>query len=330
MTKTAFIAISLGALLYAGGAGAVTPTATRTWVSGAGNDMNACTRTAPCATFAQAYSVTSAGGEIDVLDGGDFGVIDINHAITIANDGAGVAAITLTGANGAAIAIGAGSTDAVVLRGLTLNGLNGANGGNFGVLFTTGGSLLIDHCTILGFQSAAAVMFEPSNPAMLWVKDTVLVNDGTSASASIWIRNAGGNVGPGPITARLERLQILHAIGNGVRVDATPMTNPIDAELRDVTVDGASGGSGIVAVSATSGGPAVKLVADSVTSSHSAGYGLRAVGATASVALSRSVIEDNGVGIGASSGGVVYSYGDNRFANNTGGDGVAPTPIGLK
>jgi hypothetical protein len=81
-------------------------------------------------------------------------------------------------------------------------------------------------------------------------------------------------------------------------------------------------------VAPTSGGPTVKIVAENVTSSHNVGYGLRAVGGTASVTLSRSVIEDNGVGIGASSGGRVFSCGDNRFASNVGGDGAAP--IGMK
>jgi hypothetical protein len=42
------------------------------------------------------------------------------------------------------------------------------------------------------------------------------------------------------------------------------------------------------------------------------------------------VSEGNGVGVGTSSGGRIYSYGDNRFAGNAGGDGVTPTPIGLK
>ena len=82
------IAITLGVLLQAGGAQA---TSSRTWVSGAGSG-SACTRTAPCATFAAAYAATSIGGEIDVLDGGDFGILSIDHALTVANDGAGTAA----------------------------------------------------------------------------------------------------------------------------------------------------------------------------------------------------------------------------------------------
>jgi hypothetical protein len=35
--------------------------ATRTWVSGVGDDANPCSRTAPCKTFAGAISKTAAG-----------------------------------------------------------------------------------------------------------------------------------------------------------------------------------------------------------------------------------------------------------------------------
>ena len=320
MTKVGFIAIILGALLCAGAAEAQ---ASRTWVSGSSgaSDSNPCTRAQPCATFSGAYGKTSAGGEIDVLDGGDFGPLTIQHALTIANDGAGTAAITPASTD--AVHINAGPADAVVLRGLNLNGVT-----TFapGISFVNGGSLLVDHCKIQGFQAGSAIYFAANNAAKLWVRDTVLSNDGNSGNASVWIVPQSGGVA----TVHLEGVQILNAVGNGIRVDGTTSgAGPIDVELHDVTVDAASGGSGIVAVAPTTGGPTVKIVADDVTSSHNAGYGFRAVGGRASVYLSRSVIENNGVGIGESTGGVVYSYGDNRFANNT-SDGVAPTPIGLK
>src|SRR5262245_23923450 len=51
--------------------------ATRTWVSGVGNDANPCSRTAPCKTFAGAISKTAIGGEIDALDPGGYGTITI-------------------------------------------------------------------------------------------------------------------------------------------------------------------------------------------------------------------------------------------------------------
>src|SRR3978361_2022791 len=62
--------------------------ATRTWVSGVGDDVNPCSRTAPCKTFAGAISKTAAGGEIDVLDPGGFGTVTITKSISIVSDGA--------------------------------------------------------------------------------------------------------------------------------------------------------------------------------------------------------------------------------------------------
>src|SRR5216684_8686022 len=57
--------------------------ATRTWVSGVGDDANPCSRTAPCKTFAGAISKTAKGGEIDALDPGGFGAVTITKSITI-------------------------------------------------------------------------------------------------------------------------------------------------------------------------------------------------------------------------------------------------------
>jgi hypothetical protein len=314
------IATSLGLLLHAGGAEATT--AARTWVSGAGSGA-ACTRAAPCATFAAAYAATSPGGEIDVLDGGDFGPLAIYHALTVANDGAGTAAITPpSSGSGSAIFVDAGPTEAVVLRGLSLNGV--AN--YYGVAFVSGASLLIDHCKIQGFQTGPGIAFNPGAAAKLAVTDTVLSNDGQSINGSIWIAPLNGIAA----TARFERVQVLQAIGNGIRVDSTSAASgPIDLELHDVAVDGASS-SGIVAVSFANGGPAVTIMADDVTASHNNGFGLRSVGGTASIKLRRSTVTNNVRGIGVSSGGALISYSDNRIKDNINGDGDPTSTLPLK
>src|SRR6266568_8049492 len=84
--------------------------ASRTWVSGVGDDVNPCSRTAPCKTWAGAISKTAAGGEIDALDPGGFGGVTITKAITL--DGTGNFASTLvSGTN--AIVVQAGVTDSV-------------------------------------------------------------------------------------------------------------------------------------------------------------------------------------------------------------------------
>src|SRR5476649_1636284 len=73
--------------------------ATRTWVSGVGDDANPCSRTAPCKTFAGAISKTAPSGEINVLDPGGFGALTITKAITI-DGGPNIAGVLVSGTNG--------------------------------------------------------------------------------------------------------------------------------------------------------------------------------------------------------------------------------------
>src|SRR4051794_20127750 len=73
--------------------------ATRTWVSGVGDDANPCSRTAPCKTFSGAISKTATGGEISVLDPGGFGGVTITKAITLNGEGT-LASILVAGVNG--------------------------------------------------------------------------------------------------------------------------------------------------------------------------------------------------------------------------------------
>src|SRR5512132_4672024 len=94
--------------------------ASRTWVSGVGDDVNPCSRTAPCKTFAGAISKTATGGEISVLDPGGIGTVTITKAITINGDGT-LAGILSASTNG--VIINAGATSVVTLRNLSINGI---------------------------------------------------------------------------------------------------------------------------------------------------------------------------------------------------------------
>ncbi len=93
--------------------------ATRTWVSGVGDDVNPCSRTAPCKTFAGAITKTAAHGEINALDPGGYGSVTITKPITI--DGAGTNASILHSLS-PGVVVNAGINDAVVLRNLDING----------------------------------------------------------------------------------------------------------------------------------------------------------------------------------------------------------------
>src|ERR1700709_1295282 len=73
--------------------------ATRTWVSGVGDDANPCSRTAPCKTFPGAISKTATFGEINVLDPGGFGAVTIVKSISIRSDHI-EAGVLVSGTNG--------------------------------------------------------------------------------------------------------------------------------------------------------------------------------------------------------------------------------------
>lgn len=112
--------------------------ATRTWVSGVGDDVNPCSRTAPCKTFAGAISKTAAGGEIDCLDPGGFGAVTITKGITIDCD-SGAGGILSAGTQGIIINIttAAAATDLVFIRNVQING---ASTGTNGINIINGGS----------------------------------------------------------------------------------------------------------------------------------------------------------------------------------------------
>src|SRR5687768_10931364 len=116
--------------------------ATRTWVSGVGDDANPCSRTAPCKTFAGAISKTAAGGEIDVLDPGSFGAVTITKALTISGDGT-LAAVLGTGVS--PIIVNAGVNDVVYIRNLSING---AGTGLNGIRWIAGKALHVENCNI--------------------------------------------------------------------------------------------------------------------------------------------------------------------------------------
>src|SRR5450432_4611391 len=102
MRTSNLILVSALALISANCVAMSTPAhaqASRTWISGVGDDANPCSRTAPCKTFAGAISKTAAGGEIDCLDPGGFGVVTITKAMTISCE-AGTAGVVVAGTNG--------------------------------------------------------------------------------------------------------------------------------------------------------------------------------------------------------------------------------------
>ena len=129
--------------------------ASRTWVSGVGDDANPCSRTAPCKTFAGAISKTAAGGEISVLDPGGFGTVTITKSITISGVGEN-ASILGSSTNG--ININAGVNDVVTLHNIQINGFTN---GLIGIRFLAGKALVLDDVRVFGF--ATGIQTEAGN-----------------------------------------------------------------------------------------------------------------------------------------------------------------------
>lgn len=113
---SAFLALLAVLLVAAAAAPSAHAQATRTWVSGVGDDVNPCSRTAPCKTFAGAISKTAASGVINTLDPGGYGAVTITKAITI--DGSAGGGISAYGSSG--VVVNAGAADEVVLRNLDI------------------------------------------------------------------------------------------------------------------------------------------------------------------------------------------------------------------
>jgi hypothetical protein len=156
------------------GTGLMYGQASRTWVSGVGDDANPCSRTAPCKTFAGAISKTAAGGEISALDPAGYGALTITKAITIDGGGGQVASVLVIGTNG--IVVQAGANDVVILRNLRITGVgSGLNG----IRFLSGKDLNVENCYIFGFtQNGIDVALNQGTPASVHVIDSVLKNNG--------------------------------------------------------------------------------------------------------------------------------------------------------
>lgn len=152
--------------------------ATRTWVSGVGDDANPCSRTAPCKTWAGAISKTAPGGEIDALDPGGFGALTITKSITIDGGGGQVASTLVAGTDG--IVINAASNDRVTLRNLRIFGIAGngsalANAGLNGIRFAGGLSLRLEHLNIYGFAHNGVL--DTAGPARLLIANSTIADN---------------------------------------------------------------------------------------------------------------------------------------------------------
>ena len=267
--------------------------ATRTWVSGVGDDANPCSRTAPCKTFAGAISKTAAGGEISALDPGGFGAVTITKSITINGDGT-LAGILAAGTNG--VIVNAGANDDVVLRNLSIQG---AGSGINGVRYLAGRSVRVENCTIQGFTNRGIdVVFTPATAGQLTVVNTSVTDIGV---VGIRVDSGPGALPPGVL---LENVRISKSL-IGFDVLRSSVATISNSSVFDVTNQAVVAEQNSV-INAT----------DCVLTRN--GTGIQALNAGSTIRISGCSIFNNGVGVSVAGGAFGDRFGDNAvFGNGT-------------
>ena len=281
--------------------------ATRTWVSGVGDDVNPCSRTAPCKTFAGAISKTAAGGEINCLDPGGFGAVSIIKSMTIScpyTEGG-----ALAGGNGITFNMPA-TTDVGFIRGLDIFGVNPPT---HGVRFVNNGSLHIEDCTIRRFNAANSfgVSFQPSGTSALFISRTTIASNGNGAT--------GGGIliqptSTGNARVTLDRVNILNNANQGLRVDSTSNTGSLGLTVVILDSNISGNGAGVVLVRGAATNNVNVMMTDSVIANNTGGAIVGNGGVF--MRVGNTSITGNTSGVTAAGGAQLLTYGNNRLIQN--------------
>jgi len=269
----------------------------RTFVSGLGNDTDPCTAQQPCRTLGAALALTTADGEIYVLDSADYGPVTITKGVTILGDGA-VAGVLVT--TGVGISISAGANDVITLRGLNVDG---AKTGSVGIQFNSGKTLNLQKSVLRGFVSTG-LNFAPTGASTLFASENSVtnnVNNGILVSAST---SAGGT---------LDRVT---ATGNGVGIFASGAM--VKITISDTVANNNNYGLGASA--------AAVMVRNSTFNNNLVGI---AADQNGIIQVGQSTITANATGWRASNGAQVQSYGNNSVSGNT-ADGIVTKTVALQ
>ncbi len=178
MRRIASLAIAAGFFVPLLASAPASAQATRTWVSGVGDDVNPCSRTAPCKTFAGAISKTAAGGEINCLDPAGFGGVTTIKAMTF-NCGYTLGSVLVAGGPG--ITINAGVNDRVSIRGIQLQGLNQTvTPGTIGIRILGAKSVSIEDSVISNFNLQGIQDSRTAGTTELFIRNTVISHNNSS------------------------------------------------------------------------------------------------------------------------------------------------------
>jgi hypothetical protein len=301
------ISIAAGMLAFAGPSFGQ---ATRTWVSGVGDDVNPCSRTAPCKTFAGAISKTLSGGEINCLDPGGFGAVTITKSITLDCTGT-IGSVLNSATNGIIVndsLTAAPNTVEVIVRGLSVDGA-GTTAGLNGIRFISGRSLVLQDVFVQNETGQNGILIEPAGSAKFYAENVTV----TDSAVGIRLQPTGTS---GAVFAILRNVRTENNSQSGLYVNARS-TAVIDRSAFSGNVNG-------IYANATAANLATVMLSNSVVSGNTV-VGLRANGASARIRVANSVISGNQLGVGPQNGGIINTYGNNQLdGNNT--DGTFNTP----
>jgi hypothetical protein len=280
--------------------------ATRTWVSGLGNDADPCSRTAPCKTFAGAISKTAVGGEINALDPGGFGALTITKSITIDGGGGQVASTLVAGTNGIVVSA-AGAT--VTLRNLRINGVLGTpSPGLNGIQLLAGAALHIENCVVFGFsQNAININVSSASATRVFVTDTTVSN----SAGGIAVRTSGS----GNVFVSVARSTLVQNSSFGMRVDGTGGSGPLLGSITDSLVAG--NGTGLSAISGATASVGLRLIRSSLENNVGAGaVSNGSAGQPAAIVFSNDQITGNTPGLSSVGGGLLITFQNNNLIGN--------------
>ncbi len=208
MTKFSFLLLVLSCFVLLTCVGDAYSQATRTWVSGVGDDVNPCSRTAPCKTFAGAISKTATGGEINCLDPAGYGAVTITKAITIDCTGT-LGSILAAGTTGINVNLTNSSETppkTVRIRGLTING---AGTGLTGIRISAATRVVVENTVIDGFTQNG-ITIQNTGQSQVVISS---VSSRNNTSAGVFVQSEG--------SADVVISKSLIA-GNGVGITAGP------------------------------------------------------------------------------------------------------------
>ena len=222
--------------------------ATRAWVSGVGNDMNPCSRTAPCLTFAGALAKTAAGGEINCVDTGDFGFVNITQSVTI-DCGGTSGSIGLSPGN-TGITINAGASDVVTLRNLSIS-----RGGpaSTGILYLAARAVHVENVrvSVVSASDPVVCIALATNAASLLTVDSATLSD---CHTGIFALTSSGTAVVNVNNTRIANTTFGMRAENGSRVtirDSSIYFNQIGVE--QISNVGSNLGSTVTVVNSTLG-----------------------------------------------------------------------------